>query len=179
MPFWTPERDEILIKAWSKRTKADDIGLLFDPPLSKGSIIGRARRLNLESRARNANRCYANTPLRRFMPPAEIISALPPKKLDEKKADLSKIFVFDGVQENNNPDDLRIPVKKTVANVENGDCRWPVGDPRCADFHFCGEETIPGKVYCREHAARAYNTPSPKTKSFGKTKPTREYVLSK
>ena len=28
---------------------------------------------------------------------------------------------------------------KTMANLEQNECRWPIGDPRDADFHFCGE----------------------------------------
>lgn len=39
-------------------------------------------------------------------------------------------------------------------------CLWPIGDPGDADFHFCGAETVPGKPYCAEHAARAYITRS-------------------
>lgn len=35
-------------------------------------------------------------------------------------------------------------------------CAWPMGDPRNPDFHFCGEGTIDGKPYCREHAEKAY-----------------------
>jgi hypothetical protein len=28
--------------------------------------------------------------------------------------------------------------KKTIANLDQRECRWPIGDPRDADFHFCG-----------------------------------------
>ena len=24
-------------------------------------------------------------------------------------------------------------------------CRWPIGDPKDDDFHFCGEQTVTGK----------------------------------
>ena len=35
-------------------------------------------------------------------------------------------------------------------------CLWPVGDPGDADFHFCGDEAVPGKPYCGAHCAKAY-----------------------
>lgn len=35
-------------------------------------------------------------------------------------------------------------------------CRWPSGDPRDADFHFCGDPSVPGLPYCAEHAKAAY-----------------------
>jgi GcrA cell cycle regulator len=40
---------------------------------------------------------------------------------------------------------------KTVANLERYDCRWPVGDPRRPDFHFCGARQAPGRPYCQLH----------------------------
>jgi hypothetical protein len=40
---------------------------------------------------------------------------------------------------------------KTVANLEAEDCRWPIGDPRDANFHFCGAQRISGRPYCETH----------------------------
>lgn len=30
-------------------------------------------------------------------------------------------------------------------------CRFPVGDPRASDFHFCGKARLPDKPYCEAH----------------------------
>lgn len=35
-------------------------------------------------------------------------------------------------------------------------CRWPVGDPRDEDFHFCGKASVPGLPYCGDHCRTAY-----------------------
>ena len=35
-------------------------------------------------------------------------------------------------------------------------CKWPIGDPRLPDFHFCSEHATVGLPYCSEHAALAY-----------------------
>jgi GcrA cell cycle regulator len=48
----------------------------------------------------------------------------------------------------------KIPKKtkrKTVANIGRNECRWPIGDPRHPDFHFCGAPQVPGRPYCELH----------------------------
>lgn len=54
--------------------------------------------------------------------------------------------------------DEKIPLsqRKTILTLEAGDCRWPIGDPQNAEFHFCGGKKIVGLPYCQRHAARAY-----------------------
>lgn len=46
-------------------------------------------------------------------------------------------------------------------------CRWPIGDPREVDFHFCGKESVPGVVYCEFHARRAFGVPAVRRSSVG------------
>jgi GcrA cell cycle regulator len=40
---------------------------------------------------------------------------------------------------------------KTVDTLERNDCRWPIGDPRHPDFHFCGAPQVAGRPYCELH----------------------------
>lgn len=35
-------------------------------------------------------------------------------------------------------------------------CRWPIGHPGEADFHFCGSARVPGRPYCDAHCNVAY-----------------------
>lgn len=35
-------------------------------------------------------------------------------------------------------------------------CKWPIGDPKTSDFHFCSEPADPGRPYCSSHCAQAY-----------------------
>lgn len=44
----------------------------------------------------------------------------------------------------------------TLTQLEPHHCRWPFGDPKNADFHFCGRARAPGKPYCYGHCAEAY-----------------------
>jgi GcrA cell cycle regulator len=45
---------------------------------------------------------------------------------------------------------------KTIANLEKNECRWPIGDPRHADFHFCGARQAAGRPYCELHWGVAF-----------------------
>ncbi len=46
-----------------------------------------------------------------------------------------------------------------LADLKERMCRWPTGDPKDADFHFCGCPSVPGIPYCAEHAKAAYQAP--------------------
>ncbi|MEI7606108.1 MAG: GcrA family cell cycle regulator [Rhodospirillaceae bacterium] len=38
-------------------------------------------------------------------------------------------------------------------------CKWPFGDPKKPDFHFCGKAVDITMTYCPEHRALAYTPP--------------------
>lgn len=60
------------------------------------------------------------------------------------------------------------PIKKkpsrgaTILSLTERMCKWPVGDPKHPDFHFCGKPVQAGLPYCAEHAAIAYQPSSKK-----------------
>jgi GcrA cell cycle regulator len=45
-----------------------------------------------------------------------------------------------------------------MGDLKERNCRWPHGDPREADFHFCGAQINPGMPYCPHHCRVAYHT---------------------
>jgi GcrA cell cycle regulator len=60
------------------------------------------------------------------------------------------------------PEPVKVKPKGGVklADLKERMCRWPVGDPKEADFHFCGCQVTPGLPYCAEHAKTAYQAAS-------------------
>ena len=56
------------------------------------------------------------------------------------------------------PEVIKVKPKGGVklADLKERMCRWPVGDPKEADFHFCGCQVTTGLPYCAEHAKIAY-----------------------
>jgi GcrA cell cycle regulator len=61
-------------------------------------------------------------------------------------------------------EELVIPVneRKYIQTLTEACCRWPIGDPQQADFHFCGKKKVTGLPYCEVHARRAFQPPQPR-----------------
>jgi GcrA cell cycle regulator len=41
-------------------------------------------------------------------------------------------------------------------DIRQAHCRWPLGDPRCGDFAYCGLAPVQGHSYCPGHCRMAY-----------------------
>lgn len=52
--------------------------------------------------------------------------------------------------------------KTGLLDLNDRVCRWPMGHPGEADFHFCGVKVNPGFPYCVEHCGRAYQAQLPR-----------------
>lgn len=52
--------------------------------------------------------------------------------------------------------------KTSLLELNDRVCRWPMGHPGEADFHFCGTDVNPGFPYCVEHCGRAYQAQLPR-----------------
>lgn len=52
--------------------------------------------------------------------------------------------------------------KTSLLDLNDRVCRWPMGHPGEADFHFCGEKVNPGFPYCVQHCGRAYQAQLPR-----------------
>jgi GcrA cell cycle regulator len=52
--------------------------------------------------------------------------------------------------------------KTSLLDLNERVCRWPMGHPGEADFHFCGTAVNPGFPYCVEHCGRAYQAQLPR-----------------
>jgi GcrA cell cycle regulator len=44
----------------------------------------------------------------------------------------------------------------TMLDLTHKTCRWPIGDPTEASFHFCGHPPVPGRPYCPYHHRIAF-----------------------
>lgn len=64
---------------------------------------------------------------------------------------------------------------KTLANLEHGECKWPIGDPRHPDFHFCGAQQVLGRPYCIEHWQMSF-IPAQARSRHGATQPAAQPV---
>jgi GcrA cell cycle regulator len=68
---------------------------------------------------------------------------------------------------------MKPPKPKTIADLESNDCRWPIGDPRRADFHFCGAKRAATRPYCEFHWRMAIQPPKQRQQQGVPTLPVR------
>ncbi len=52
--------------------------------------------------------------------------------------------------------------KTSLLDLNDRICRWPLGHPGEADFHFCGDKVNPGFPYCVAHCGRAFQAQLPR-----------------
>ena len=57
---------------------------------------------------------------------------------------------------------VEIPVeqRKTLLQLSERTCHWPVGDPSGPDFFFCGGDSAEDQPYCSFHCRVAYQPAS-------------------
>lgn len=151
MANWTPDMDEVLTARWvageSTRVIAAAIGV------SRFAVIGRAHRIGCPvHKDGNQNRMSLAAEKRSKRP------HVPKPRGPHKGPKLPKLkgLAVDIV-------DSAIPLeqRKTLFELGEHDCRFPVGDPTkgfwCNDsFYYCAAPTD-GSPYCAGHAARVYN----------------------
>lgn len=78
----------------------------------------------------------------------ELAARPSPIKKSQKQAD--------GKQKQGKP--VLKQTKISLMDLKLTSCRWPMGDPKDDDFHFCGADTVTGKPYCSEHCKIAYTS---------------------
>ncbi len=115
-------------------------------------------------------------------PSGPAASGIPSQPLPDPRPDLPKIVsVGPGGFLRQGPGDQQPPIppapprrlvpakpspeiadKTSLLDLSEKVCRWPMGHPGEADFHFCGEAVNPGFPYCVEHCGRAYQAQLPR-----------------
>ena len=133
---WDEQNTKILRKLWAQGLSAAKISAQI-PGKSRNAIIGRAHRLNLESRA--ASKKTSAT----LMVKKENNVEIKQEKLG-RKARFKALLL-----------DRNFEPERPVYNLEDltdQTCRFPLGHPNGdPSFHFCGRKPFDKSVYCRLH----------------------------
>jgi GcrA cell cycle regulator len=145
---WTNERVTILKRLWSEGQSASAIAATLGE-VTRNAVIGKVHRLGLAGRGTSLRRrrpvhrslTRHRVDRRQYCAPSLALKAIPRTRAKPVLAGLGPAPA--------------IPV--TVATLTGCTCRWPEGDPKLPDFHFCGRSTMGSHVpYCAGHAAIAY-----------------------
>lgn len=127
---WTDDRIVKLKELWPD-TSAANIANALGGGISRNAVIGRARRLGLASK----KSFQAREKSRKRRPPRST-SFNPLPKFEPRPAPVH----------HDTP-----PRMVTLQELEPHHCRYGLGDPREADFRFCGADKIEGSSYCGCH----------------------------
>ena len=129
---WTHERIEQLKKLWEAGYTASNIATELGG-ITRNAVIGKAHRLGLSGRMKSKSKVSS-------------VSIVRKRKMPVNKN--SKIIELTTSVEPMNP--------TSFADIKDGLCRWPLGEPEDSDFKFCGRKCAEGMIYCTEHHSLAY-----------------------
>lgn len=161
---WTDERIALLKQYWEEGRSASQIAEVLGEGLSRNAVIGKAHRLGLASRP---------SPLKSGEPRAEPRAApaetkAPRAAAPKPAAPAPQPAVAPAapapqpVAQPARPAPRAKGAKVTLLDLNDRICKWPIGHPDEADFHFCGKPVNPGFPYCGEHCLVAYQAQMPR-----------------
>jgi GcrA cell cycle regulator len=136
---WTSEKVEKLKELWSKGFTASQIAEKLGDT-TRNAVIGKAHRLNLEARAPSKQ---TNTP--RSKENRNVVKRSPAPM--SRKAKFQSILL-DKNFEPENP--------KTLEELTELTCKWPIGHPNEEKFYFCGRKPEGDFPYCKLHVLYAF-----------------------
>jgi GcrA cell cycle regulator len=152
---WSSERIEHLRALWQDGLSASQIAEQLGG-ITRNAVIGKAHRLGLTGRPspiknRPAGivrpRLPRRPPVEHAAPPRAVAVAAPPPRVEPAPPQPVAASVEEGPG-------------ASILTLTDRICKWPIGDPRDANFHFCGRASIDNLPYCAEHARRAYQPPT-------------------
>ena len=150
--FWTAERVELLRRLWTDHLSASTIAAELGG-VSRSAVIGKIHRLGLQARDQPP------VPLKRQSKPRVPRSgrkAWRPKLAGNAALKAEPELLHDPRRQPLLSLVVPIAKKLTLDKLTERTCRWPIGDPRGEDFHFCGHDSLEALPYCRYHAQLAY-----------------------
>jgi GcrA cell cycle regulator len=137
---WTDERVALLRQLWGSGKSASEIADLLGG-VSRNAVIGKAHRLELSGRPSPIKRREDEDAPEAGQPAATAVA--------EPPAPVRVVAVTPPARTGG----------ATILSLTDRMCKWPIGDPKDKDFHFCGRATHAHFPYCAEHAALAYQPP--------------------
>ena len=158
---WTDEKVEKLKELWTKGHTASQIAAALGDT-TRNAVIGKAHRLNLEARAPSkhsgASVSRENKQIRRGPAPTS------------RKAKFQSILL-DKNFEPENP--------KSLEELTDTTCKWPIGHPNEEKFYFCGRKPEGEFPYCKLHVLYACQPKGTKEEVLDKEDEVPEFIEKK
>ena len=149
---WTDERVETLKKLWAEGHSASQIAAELGG-VTRNAVIGKVHRLGLAGRAKSPSSAAPRP--RKPRAPSHLMRV--PRTSMRGNTALAHAYDLDIEPEPELVDNV-IPLgqRRSLLELTEETCRWPIGDPGTPDFFFCGGPTITSLPYCAYHSRVAY-----------------------
>ena len=153
---WTDERVETLKKLWADGLSASRIATDLGG-ITRNAVIGKVHRLGLSGRAKSPSSAAPRP--RKTRAHGHVMRVTRPAMRGNTA--LAHAYELDVEPEPELADNI-IPLgqRRTLLELNEATCRWPIGDPGTADFFFCGGKSASGLPYCAYHSRVAYQPPN-------------------
>ena len=136
---WTDDKVSKLKELWGKGTTASQIAEIIGG-ISRNAVIGKAHRLNLSAKIKTRN-VTSNEKFENSVDNKNI-------KLRRGRKNKFKSLIIEKDFEPENP--------KTLEELNENSCKWPMGHPDEKNFYFCGRTSLKDFSYCKLHLLYAY-----------------------
>lgn len=167
---WTEERIAKLKHGWESGMTATQIAEMLGEGVTRNAVIGKAHRLGLESRPSpvKAGESPAPAAPRQAAPPPPVSPS--PQPAATAPAAPAPAAVAHApppappqiARPTPRPAKSGTQARTTLLDLNDKVCKWPIGHPDDADFHFCGKAANPGFPYCNDHCLVAYQAQMPR-----------------
>ena len=153
---WTSERVELLKKFFDAGLSCSQIACEIGT--TRNAVIGKMHRLGL-SRPKDLfpNRLKVRRAPKDTWRPKALRPKIPGLSISAQREMLRAAYP--------GPSDdaalVESPHKCSLLELSAAQCRWPISEPGCSDFGFCGNPSVDGFSYCAGHARLAYRPRRP------------------
>ena len=134
---WNLEKEEKLKKLWGKGNTASEIAQIIGG-VTRNAVIGKAHRLNLATKSAFQN-------VKKSKEERKSLAS------GDKKVSIKSRFKSILLDKNFEPEN-----PKTLEELTEKTCKWPIGHPNEESFYFCGRSPIKGYSYCRLHVLYSF-----------------------
>lgn len=139
---WTEKRVQTLETLWRAGKSASEIAETLGG-VTRNAVIGKAHRMGLSGRPSPIKKVKEKT--------ATPAAAETPRGAAAPSGRSKPVVIASGEKK-------KAGGGVSILQLTERMCKWPSGDPREEDFHFCGLASKPGMPYCAEHVATAYQS---------------------
>jgi GcrA cell cycle regulator len=175
---WTPEREARLTKLWFEGFSTAQIAVLLGDGITRNAVIGKVNRLGLFSRAK----APATVSQRPRVKPARPAAPRPAASATRGNTAFALKPQSMPIARPQPADEVAVPMVHpeqpicepvttgsagcTIMELREAMCRWPLGDPKTAEFRFCGgkKAAVGNGPYCAYHTRLAYQS-APKSRT--------------